>query len=191
MDSAWIAVIGTLGGVVAGGATSLALERMTWTRQDREADRRDAAELVARRRERCVAFSSLAEECSSRLWSMHDYRSADPEAWRADDYVQQQQDLLESANSQLERAYHELWILGMGEFREEARELHRALVRAFNVVYDDPSEAPDTNDIAAKMGAFLEAVANDEVLGTQTRSADIALTQSTESTPRRRPRRRR
>jgi hypothetical protein len=85
MSAAWIAVIGTLGGVVAGGATNIVLERMRWTRDDRTAERQRAEARVDRRRDRCIEFSALADEIRSRLWSFVDYRLADPEGWRTDD----------------------------------------------------------------------------------------------------------
>src|SRR4051794_30954196 len=97
MGGAWVAVIGTLGGVVAGGSTNLLLERMKWARDDRTASRHAAAESVARRREACIEYASLSDELRSRLWSFTDYRLADPSGWRIDEYVQKQQELLEAA----------------------------------------------------------------------------------------------
>jgi hypothetical protein len=114
MSTAWVAVIGSLGGVVVAGLLNVLIEGRRDRAEERRWSRERAARLEDRRRELAAALPALLEEVRSRAWSYVDYRKSEPN-WRHDSYVQAQSDRLEEANSVLGRTYYESLILGMSE----------------------------------------------------------------------------
>lgn len=156
MNEAWIAVIGSLGGVVVGGTVTYFGDRLRLDREDLRRAAQQTSETEERWRQACVHLATSAYRMRSLAWSFTDFR-LNTDGWRSDPYVQELQDRLETAYSDCARCYNELRVMGLLSFEEEADKL---LEKAEDVVDRAFAEDPDYPDdsLGEVLGAFLDAV---------------------------------
>jgi hypothetical protein len=157
VGAAWIAVIGTLGGVLVAGALSVVGEQMRGRREERLRAQEHTLAVEQSWRQACVALGALTSEVWSRSWALVDYREADPEGWREDAYVQGLQDALEATLGRLNEAYSELRILGTLSFGEEMNRLYDSAVRGAASAFAETPEYPEPG-IGKLLDAYLAAV---------------------------------
>jgi hypothetical protein len=156
MDPAWIAVVGSLGGVAVGGGLNFVADELRVRRAAGEAGRERGREIENRRRNLCVDLATLADEISSRADSVVDYRVRVTDDWR-EEYLQNRLERLEVLFSDFNRTYNELRVLGIVA-RSEADELLGLIVRAIQGAFEaENPTAPDGEEISTAIGNYLAA----------------------------------
>jgi hypothetical protein len=161
LETAWIAVIASLGGVLLGGMINFLGDAFRWRHEDRQAERQQAAKRDEERVALCVEFATLGDELMSSLHNFADFQEVNPTGWRTDPFVQRQLENLETAWSSFNRTYNALRIFGMGNLRESADTLESFVAINFAAAFPPASEKPSSGDWADVVNPFLEAVANE------------------------------
>jgi hypothetical protein len=114
-------------------------DALRWRREDRQAERQQAAKRDQERVALCVELATLGDELMSGLYNFADFQEVNPTGWRTDPFVQRQLENLETSWSSFNRTYNALRIFGIGGLRETADTVEGFIEGNFNRAFPPAS----------------------------------------------------